>query len=135
MPDQPIDQQSTKPSLSTPIEPVQVTIIGTGDGGNAAPLQSGTVGVTADHMPNIVVTVIQPIAAVLVRSINFYIWMVVGLLGTAMTSDVITAPDFGHLLLKCMGMAVGGTVVVTLKNIATIFTGLEKKFPLATGSV
>lgn len=117
-----------------PLPSVNVALIGgTGDGG--APIPTGTVLTTPDHQPNVIVTVITPVLALLVRFINVYVGMVVGLLGTAMTSNAITAPDFWHLFIKCCGLAVGGAVVLMLKDIVTIFGRLEQKYPLATGSI
>lgn len=121
-------------TATEPIQPVVITVIGgTGDGG--APLTTGTVATTPDHQPNIVLTVVTPLVAILVRFINVYVGMVVGLLGTAMTSNAIPAPDFWHLFLKCASLAIGGAVVLSMKDIVTIFGKLEGKFPLASGSI
>lgn len=122
-----------KTTLSRPVDPLKVAIIGTGDGSR---LSSGDEATTAgEHVPNIIVTVIGPIRAILIRFVNVYVGMVVGLLGTAMASKVIDAPDFFHLVLKCASLAIGGAVVLFLKDILTIFGKLEQKFPLLTGSV
>jgi hypothetical protein len=45
------------------------------------------------------------------------------------------APDFAHLVLKCMSLAVAGAVVLSLKDLVTIFGKLEGKYPLLSGSV
>ena len=123
-----------KESLPAAIPAVSVAIIGTGDGGGS-PLTSGVVAVTANHMPNLVVQVVTPLAALVIRFVNTYVGIVVGLLAAGMTSNAIPAADFGHLLLKCMGLAVAGSVVLLLKDVVTIFGKLEQKYPLATGSV
>ena len=115
------------------MESVKVTVIGTG--GESEGLVGGTTARTPTLQPNIYVNVISPFVAIVVRFLNVYVGMVVGLLGTAMTSQAITAPDFGSLLIKCMGLAVGGAVVLSLKDIVTIFARLENKFPLSTGQV
>lgn len=120
--------------VTAAIEPVSVAIIG-GTVPAGSPLTTGTTATTPDHQPNLVVTVITPIMALLIRALNVYVTAVVGLLAAAMTSNAITAPDFAHLLLKCAGLAIGGTVVMLLKDIVTVTSGLERKFPLATGSV
>ncbi len=120
-------------TITGPVEPVKVSIVGTGDGGLPA---SGTIATTpGTHNPNLIVEVISPFVALLVRFLNVYIGNLVGLLAAAMTSHVITASDFWHLFLKCASLAVAGAVVLSLKDIVTIFAGLEKKFPLGTGSV
>ncbi len=119
--------------IAGPVEPVKVSIVGTGDGGLPA---SGTIATTpGSHNPNLIVEVISPVVALLVRFGNVYVGNLVGLLAAAKTSDIITATDFWHLFLKCASLAVAGAVVLSLKDIVTIFAGLEKKFPLGTGSV
>lgn len=115
------------------LPPVPVTIIGTM--ADAVPT-TGTIGVTpGPQQPNVLITVVTPFMALLVRFLNVYVGMVVGLLGTAMTSTAIPAPDFLHLVLKCAGLAIGGAVVLSLKDLVTIFGRLEQKYPLATGSI
>lgn len=126
------DPLATK-TETTVVPPVTVTVIGEAAAG--APLTTGTQATTPDHQPNLVVQVINPVIALLVRFANVYIGMVVGLLGTAMTSNAIPAPDFYHLVLKCAGLALGGAIVLSLKDIVTIFGRLEQKYPLASGSV
>lgn len=125
-----VDGKSTQ---SRAVEPVVVSVIGTGDGSK---LPSGTVATTPGaHEPNIVVRVVTPILALAIRFVNVYIGSLVGILGAAMTSNIIPAHDFYHLLLKCAGLAVAGSVILLLKDIVTVFGGLEKRFPIASGSV
>src|SRR5688572_22885280 len=97
-------------SITEVMPPVSVTVVGTGDG-----LVKGAKAVTPPDQPNIVVNVVTPIVALLVRFLHTYIGMVVGLLGVSMTSDAIPAADFGQLLWKCCGLAIGGAVVLSLK--------------------
>ena len=110
--------------------PVPITVIGTGEG-----LVSGTKATTPPDQPNLVVNVVQPVIALLVRAVNVYVGSLVGLLAAAVPTDAIAAPDFWHLFLKCAGLAIAGTVVLMLKDIVTITAKLEQKFPLLTGSV
>lgn len=120
-------------TVTEPVQPVAVTIIGTSDN---APSMAGVTAVTpGQQTPNVLINIVNPIVAIVVRFVNVYIGMVVGLLGTAMTSNAISAPDFGHLLLKCAGLAIGGAVVLSLKDVVTVFGRLEQKYPLATGSI
>ncbi len=120
-------------TITGPVEPVKVSIVGTGDGGLPA---SGTIATTpGTHNPNLIVTIIPPFVAVIVRFLNVYVGSLVGLLAAGMTSNEIPAADFGHLFLKCASLAIAGAVVLSLKDIVTIFAGLEKKFPLGSGSV
>lgn len=117
---------------TTPIPPVTVAII---RGGTGAPLTTGTVASTPDHQPNIVFTVISPLAAVLIRFAYDYLTMLVALVGAGMTTNVIPAADFAHLVLQCAKLSLAGAGLGALKNLVTIFGNLERKFPIASGSV
>jgi hypothetical protein len=116
-----------------PLPPVPVTIIGTGDGGS--PSLAGTIATTPGQQPNLLVVVVTPLAAITVRALNNFFTMLVALVGAAMTSNVIPASDFWHLVLKCATLSVAGAGLGALKDIVTIFSKLENKFPLLTGSV
>lgn len=112
------------------LPPVPVTIVGTGDG-----LVPGTKATTPPDQPNIVVNVVQPVVALLIRALNVYAGSVAGLVTVGMTSTELPAADFTHLLLKCAGLAIAPTVVLMIKDVVTITAKLEQKFPLLTGSV
>ena len=125
-----IDSKTTE---SRPVEPMTVAVIGTGDGSK---LPTGAIATTqGEHEPNLIVQVISPLVAILVRSINTYITILVGLVAAGMTSNVIPASDFLHLVYKCAGLAVAGAAFGFLKDLVTVFGRLEQRFPLATGSV
>lgn len=117
-----------------PIKPLPVTVIGVRETGGA-PIADGQVVQTPDHQPNIVVNVVAPIAAIAVRFINTFLTGLLGILTGAMTTDVIQANDFAHLVYKCAGLAVAGAGMGLLKDLVTVFGKLEGKYPLATGSV
>src|SRR6188472_3662248 len=59
----------------------QVAIIGTGDGG--VPLTSGVIGKTPDHLPNLVLRVISPPMAIIVRAIVAFLTGFSGVLTAA----------------------------------------------------
>ncbi len=118
---------------SRPVEPVTVAVIGTGDGSR---LPTGTTATTPNpHEPNILVQVVSPLVAVSIRFINTFLTVLLGILTGAMATNVITAPDFLHLLYKCAGLSVAGAVVGLLKDLVTVFGRLEQKNPLLTGNV
>ena len=123
-------EQNDSKAVTELVPPVPVTIIGTGDG-----LVTGTKATTPHDQPNIVVNVVQPVVALALRFVNVYIGNVVGLLAVGITSHELPASDFYDLLLKCMGLAVAGAVVLTLKDVVTVTAKLEQKYPLLTGSV
>lgn len=119
-----------------PIPSVSVAIIGTGDGG--APLTSGATAVTPGHQPNLVITIVKPVVAIVVRFINQFLTTLVGLVGAGMTpagGRILHAEDFVHLVLTCASLSIAGAGMGAIKDCLTIFTDLEKKFPVGTGSV
>src|SRR2546427_45051 len=119
---------------ATAIQPVPVTVIGTGDGATVP--ANGVVAVTPDAQPNLVVVRVNPVIAMLIRFANVYLGMVVGLIGVALVNkDAIPAVDFLHLVWKCMNLSLSGALLLSLKDVLTILRGWERKYPLLTGSV
>lgn len=123
----------------TPVPPVTVTVIGAEDRRSTdVPLTSGTVATTPDHLPNVVVNVVQPAAAIAVRFVNLYLTTLVGLLVAAMTpvgGKLLYTKDFWHMILLCGSLAFPGAFLGFLKDLITVFGRLEGKYPLATGSI
>jgi hypothetical protein len=115
---------------TTVIPPITVTVIGDS---NTPP--SGTVITTPGNHPNIIQNVITPFVAITVRFINAYLTMLVGLLSAGMTTNLIPAVDFAHLLMKCAELSIAGASLGLLKDIITISAKLEQKYPLGTGSI
>jgi len=118
-----------------PIQPLPVTLIGVRSENSGAPIVDGQVIATPDHQPNLVVQVITPLLAVVIRFTNAYLTAIVGLLVGGPATGLVTAVDLYHLVLKCASLALFGPVVALLKDVITILTGLERKFPIATGNV
>lgn len=117
-----------KVTASRPVDMVKVSVIGTGDGSRLA---SGTVAVTpGPHTPNVVTEVITPVVAIAIRFVKLYLVVLLGILGGAMSSNVIPAQDFAELFMKCAGLSVAAAVLDMLKNLITVFSGLEQKYPL-----
>lgn len=125
-----------KMTPATPIESVKVVMIsGTGTGDGGAPIPSGQMAVTPDHQPNLVVQVVTPIVAIAIRFANAYLTALVGLVLAGMTTDALGTQDFSHLVVKCTSLSLAGPAVALAKDLITILSGLERKFPLATGSI
>jgi hypothetical protein len=128
-----IEDLDLKVTESRPVVPVQVSVIGTGDGRR---LPSGTEAETpGPHQPNIIVQVVTPIAAITIRFVNTFLTVMLGILTGAMATDIIPAADFFELAYKCAGLAVSGACVGLIKDLITIFGRLEQKNPLLTGSI
>jgi len=122
-----------KTTLRRPVEPIQVAVIGTGDGKR---LPSGTEATTeGQHQPNLVVQVVTPMLAIAIRFVNTFLTALLGILMGAMASNVIEASDFLHLVYKCAGLSVAGAGVGLIKDLITVFGKLEQKNPLLTGSI
>lgn len=125
-----------KTTLSRPVEPVRVAVIGTGDGSKLA---TGTEAVTIGaHEPNIVIKVVTPVFAILVRFGNVFLIQFVGLLVAGMTpagGKLLNTGDFFHLVTVCASLSLPGAALGFFKDLVTIFGRLESKYPLLTGSV
>jgi len=121
------------------IPPVVVTMVGngTGDGNKGAPLTTGTEGKTPDHQPNIVLNIIPPMTAVLVRGFNMFMTVFLALTGlgnlahAAIGGEALPQINF-RTATTFAGLAALGEMG---KSVLTITTGLEKKYPLGTGSI
>lgn len=126
----------SKTTASRLVEPVQVAVIGTGDGSRLA---DGIVAATPGaHEPNLVVRVVTPIFAILIRFINMYLTTLVGLLGAAQTdagAKLLHTGDFAAMVATCASLSLAGPSIDLLKNLVTIFGKLEGKYPLLTGSI
>lgn len=117
------------------VESVPVTLIGTGDG-NGAPLSSGVTAITPDHLPNLIINIVSPIRAIVIRFLNQFFTSLFGLVGAGLAgSERLHAPDFWHLVLICSSLSVAGAGVALIKDLVTIFGKLEGKYPLSTGSI
>ena len=123
----------SKTTASRPVEPVVVTVIGTGDGSK---LPTGTVATTqGPHEPNIIVAVVPPIMAIAIRFANSYVTALVGLVTVGLTTTALPAHDFWHLVVKCASLALAGPGVALGKDLITVLGRLEQKYPLLSGSV
>jgi len=115
-------------------QPVVVTVVDTGGHGDSA-LTSGITGTTAAHLPDLVVTVIGPLAAIAIRFVNAYLTTLVGLITAGMATDIIPAADFWHLVLACAQLSFADAGLAALNYCLSHFLTLESKYPLGTGSI
>ena len=129
--------EAPKTTDPTPLAPVAVTVIGTGPvSGGPDPLATGDVATTpSSNQPNLRVVVIGPLVAIMIRFLNTYLTVLVGLVGAGLTSDIIPANDFMHLVMRCAQLSFAGAGFGLLKDFATVFGKLEGKYPLLTGNV
>lgn len=120
------------------IEPVHTTVIGVGAAAREF-LPQGTVAVTPGaSQPNVVLNVVTPLVAIAVRFAYTFGGQVVGLLTAAMTpagSKLLYTGDFVELLGTCASLSLPWALLALIKDLVTVFKGLENKYPLLTGSV
>lgn len=119
---------------------VSVPIVGTGETAN--PIPNGTVAVTPGAMPDVVVNIISPVIAISVRFINLFLASLLGFLtlkmfpaGNNAVLQAIQGLDFWHLIVTGSSMALAPAGYGLVKDLITIFGRLERKYPLATGSI
>lgn len=112
--------------VSTTVPAVQALVIaGTGNGG----MVEKTI-VTPPGQPNIIIQVVSPMLAILVRFVNSFLVMLVSLVSAGMTTNIIPAKDFMDLVVKCATLSVAGAGLGFLKDLVTVFGALEKRWPL-----
>jgi len=118
-------------------QPVTISIVGTGDGagGGMAPTPNGTLATTPDHQPNLLVQVIPPVVAIIVRAVSLFLTTFVGLLTAAGIGVGASGANVAATITSCAYASLIVAGMGTLKNLITIFGRLEGKFPIATGSI
>lgn len=123
---------------TTPLPPIAITLVGTGDGGG---IPQGTVAQTPHGIPNVVVNLVSPALAIAIRFVNFYLTTLIGLVPAALTPkgaevmDALGAKDFFQVLVACGSIAVAPATLNLLKDLVTLFGDLEKKHPILTGNI
>jgi hypothetical protein len=110
---------------------VPVTVVDTGLVKN---LEPGLVKTPAGE-PNLMLNIVSPIVAIIVRFIHTYLTTVVGLITAGMVTDVLPAREFADLVKVCAQLSLAGAVIGALKDTITILGKLEGKYPLVTGGV
>jgi len=111
---------------------VTVSVIGANTApGALAPLPSGTVAKTPAGIPNVLVNVVRPITAILVRAAHVFVVTFLGALG----AGSVGATPADWTWLTALSIAGGAAFLETAKNLVTILGDLEQKNPLLTGSI
>lgn len=122
--------ETEKTTQSRPVEPMQVTIIGTGDGSR---LPTGTEAKTeGEHQPNVVMNVVTPIMAMLVRGTKAFMVSWLGIMPVAGMTGIIPFTTFWDLTIKAAGLSVGVGVMASGNMFLEILTKLDQKFPTWT---
>jgi hypothetical protein len=82
---------------------------------------------------DILITVITPLVAILIRAAKAYLQTLVGLLsaaGLGMASTTLPPGDFIHTLGVCAGLSIAAGVMSLLTNILFLLTELGDKIPI-----
>lgn len=115
-------------------DPVVIAMVGTGTG-DGKPIPSGTLAITPDHLPNILTKAVSNAQAIGIRALNIFLTTFLSLssIGQAAhaATDVMPSISFKDAILLSAMATLGGA----LKDLYTITSGLEKKWPLYTGNV
>lgn len=106
---------------------------------------SRTVAISADALPHfqtldtplgqpsVVVKVITPIVAIVIRALKAYLQTLLGLLaagGLGIASETLPAGDFVHTLKVCAGLSIASGVMSLLTNVSVLLTALGDRFPI-----
>lgn len=115
-----------------PDSPVPITVIGGTSTGHQ--LTSGVVK-TEGLQPNLLVNVVNPLVAILVRFGHTLGTLMVGIITAGMVSDVLPVEEFTDLFWVALKLSFSGAAVGAIKDVITILGKLEGKFPLLSGGV
>jgi hypothetical protein len=116
-----------KTTQSRTVEPVTVTVIGTGDGSR---LSSGTQATTPGaHMPNVVIQVVTPIAMMLVKGTKAFMVSWLAIMPVAGVTGIIPVHSFLELAAKAAGLSIGVGILAVGNAFVEILTKLDQKFP------
>lgn len=129
--DLPVNDPPASKITTEHLAPITVAMIGTGDGRTPY----GVIETPGEHKPNLLIMVVSPLAAILIRFANSYVTALLGLVTVGLTTDAIPAADFYSLVVRCAGLSLAGPCVALGKDLVTILGNLEKKYPLLTGSI
>lgn len=113
---------SNEPLVPTPSTAIVIS--------NTAP--QGQMIATPRGQPDIIVRVVTPLAAILIRASKAYLQTLIGLLSAAGFGVTILTPkpgDFFATLQLCAGLAVASGVMSLLTNTTLLLTALGDKFP------
>lgn len=87
---------------------------------------------TPGNQPDIIVTVVTPVAAILIRAAKAYLQTLVGLMTAAGFGVMVLTPtpgDFFASLRLCAGLSIAAGVMSLLTNTLLLLTTLGDKFP------
>ena len=115
-------------TITQEVAPITAVVIGgTGD----SPLPKDKALATTPHgQPNIIVQVVTPFMAILIRAVSMFCTTLLSIVTVAMPTGLIPASTFGELLWKSASFAVAATVLDLFRNVITLFGKLERDYPL-----
>jgi hypothetical protein len=115
-----------------------VTVVG-GSGSTPPAIPNNTLAVTPAGVPNMISRTIPTARAVAIRAGNVFITVFASLTGIGAVAAGAVSVVGGHLnqMTAREAFIVAGTAALgeIVKSLGTILSGLEKKYPVATGNV
>jgi hypothetical protein len=119
-----------KTTLSRPVEPLQVTVLDTGDGSKLA---TGDIATTPGlHLPNVVIKVVTPIGMILVRAAKGFMVSFMSLITAGPATGIISFTDANNLIEKCAVLSIVAGVVAGGWAFLEVLTKLDQKLPTWT---
>jgi len=107
---------------------------GTGDG--ALPLPEKTTGRTPDHLPNVIIQTITPLASILIRAARAYVTTLISLMGASMVGlggDALVPHDFFHRLRDYAAIALAAAAWAAIQNTGELLAKIDQKMPSFRG--
>lgn len=106
--------------ISTP--PLQIAVISSDTGRHLVQ--------TAPNLPNIMLTFVSPLAAIMVRFLDTFLTTLVALVTAGMSTNLIPVRDFADLVEKAALLALTGAALGLMKDLLVIFGRLKQRYPL-----
>lgn len=110
---------SNEPVVPTPATAIVIS--------STAP--QGQMIATPRGQPDIIVRVVTPVAAILIRAAKAYMQTLTGLLAAGLTTTALPAKDFVHLVYLCAGLSIASGAMSLLTNTTLLLTALGDKYP------
>ncbi len=125
-------QDPNEPQNAESQKPIVVTVLGTGTDGTGSASKPAIIQ-TPDGQPNIEIKVVKPLVLIGVRALRVFFQSILALLTAGPATGLITAADFGHLVMKCASLSVAAAGVCVLQNAIELLARFDQSNPTLAG--